>query len=90
MVRFVKGKIKIVSIPAGEAPLHIRKKWLGLKLPVCFIHNEGGATGVLTGQAVPNEGIVYSVVQTDAIEVPLVTPQVGHSTLLMNNTPTAF
>ena len=62
---------KAICIPAGEAPLHIRKKWIGCgELPVSAIHNNGGITGVLTGkQSRDHDGIVYSVDQEEAIEI---------------------
>ncbi|GEM_PF-1601088 len=67
MIRFIRGKIKIVSIPAGEAPVSVRKKWVGLELPVIAIRNTG-CRGALTKKGGPKE-VVYYVDQTAAIEI---------------------
>ena len=67
MIKLVKGIIRIISVPDGEAPLAVRKKWLGLELPVNAIHAEG-SHGVLTGKKSPQK-IVYCVDQVLALEI---------------------
>ena len=44
--------IRIISTPAGEAPLWVREKWVGLELPLSKNDSStiiGLGTGVLTG-----------------------------------------
>ena len=63
-----RGKIRIVSVPAGEAPLEIRQKWVGVEIPtVCFESATQDARGVLskTRQAPVAQ---YLVLQTAALE----------------------
>ena len=33
----LKRKVRIIAVPAGEAPLWVREKWVGLELPVAQI-----------------------------------------------------
>lgn len=47
-------KIKIVDVPAGEAPLHIREAWVGLVLPIVGRKSfRVWTSGVLTGARTP-------------------------------------
>jgi hypothetical protein len=44
--------IRITATPAGEAPLEVRQKWVGLTLPLAAGHREARSfmtSGVLTG-----------------------------------------
>ena len=44
-------KIRIISIPSGEAPEWVRKAWRGLEIPIVKENPEGAwSTGVLTGK----------------------------------------
>jgi hypothetical protein len=47
------GRVRIVSVPPGEAPEYIRRAWVGLELPVAGGRagpQTGGAFGVLSNQ----------------------------------------
>jgi hypothetical protein len=33
-----ESRIRIVSVPAGQAPLWVRQKWVGLELPLSLRH----------------------------------------------------
>ena len=75
-------KVRIVSTPAGEAPLHIREAWSGLELPVSqgslvYYLGQGILTGawswvgrlfaLLRGRV--NVGFGYPVIGAEAIAV---------------------
>ena len=46
----MKGRIRIVAVPAGEAPQWVREKWVGLELPLTLRSAHKFHTfGVLTG-----------------------------------------
>ncbi|MBL6752012.1 MAG: hypothetical protein ISP90_15945 [Nevskia sp.] len=60
------AKIRIVSVPAGEAPEWVRKEWVGLEIPV-FELNVRGTEGVLGGKAAPENEGGYGVDVTDAL-----------------------
>ncbi len=63
------GHVKIIKIPAGEAPLKIRAAWVGRTLR-CYPHigTCGETTGVLTGEKTADERRGVSVPQILAIE----------------------
>ena len=44
-------KMRVIAVPAGEAPRWVREKWVGLELPLNAWKNptEKRAVGVLTG-----------------------------------------
>ena len=47
-------EIKIVGVPAGEAPLHIREAWVGLVVPIVGRRSyRAWTSGVLTGARTP-------------------------------------
>ncbi len=68
------GRIKIMEIPAGEAPLDIRRAWVGLILP-CFPeagYLDGGAEHcLLSGEKLAEERVVVIVPQDQAIAILL-------------------
>ncbi len=62
-----KGRIRIVKMPAGEAPPGIREAWIDVELrPVCFIGQDKKAQGALSGQRSQTRD-VYSVDQDHAL-----------------------
>ncbi len=56
--------VRIVSTPAGEAPLWVREKWIGLELPLA---DKGGrpqrplTSGVLTGPRYKFLGLLWFI-----------------------------
>ena len=69
------GRIRITKIPAGEAPLEIRKAWVGLVLP-CHPYlgfpDSAPDRGVLTGQSASCDSCGsygVSVPQDQAIDI---------------------
>lgn len=63
------AKIKIVAVPAGEAPEHVREQWVGLELPLIPDHSHGSlrnldAQGVITQR----ETVVHSAFVVNARE----------------------
>ncbi|MDP2671189.1 MAG: hypothetical protein Q8P13_01875 [bacterium] len=44
--------VKVVKVPAGEAPLHVREAWVGAVFPAYGPH-EHLVEGVVTGESVP-------------------------------------
>lgn len=72
MGKKVQGYIRIIKIPAGEAPLSIRRAWVGLILPcdpICGFPTSGGERGALTGKESSHNRYGFSVLQEDAIEI---------------------
>ena len=68
MVAFREAQIRIVGVPAGEAPLSIREQWVGLVLPLA--HGETGpsrlvTSGVLTGTVADEAGSLGYVVEIE-------------------------
>jgi hypothetical protein len=65
------GRIKIMKIPAGEAPLKIRKAWIGLVLPCHPIlgFSPGKEKGVLSNKSAGRGNCGFSVPQCDAIVI---------------------
>ena len=61
------GKIRIVKVPAGEAPMAIRKKWIGIEIPCLFYVPHAFGSGVLSKKA-SSQGPMYVVLQTQAVE----------------------
>ena len=51
-----ESRIRIVSVPAGQAPLWVRQKWVGLELPLSLRHTPVTTftRGVLTKPAMDN------------------------------------
>jgi hypothetical protein len=60
------GKIRIIKVPSGQAPLEVRKAWLGLELEVAKGIFIGEQHGVLGGQS--NGPAGYPVESVYAIE----------------------
>jgi hypothetical protein len=67
------GRIKIIHIPRGEAPLAIRRAWVGLELPCLPImgYPDRGVRekGVLTKEEVGRNVYGVSVPQEEAIAI---------------------
>lgn len=65
------GRIKIVKVPDGEAPLAVRRAWVGLVLP-CHPFmgwpDEGKDRGVISGKEATRNRRGFSVPQDVAIE----------------------
>ena len=64
--------VRIVGIPSGEAPLEIRKQWLGLELPLMPGRSsvyQVGAGGLLSGKAAADPIIGYLVSAHEAVEI---------------------
>ena len=64
--------VLIVGIPSGEAPLEIRKQWLGLELPLMPGRSsvyQVGAGGLLSGKAAADPIIGYLVSAHEAVEI---------------------
>lgn len=65
---FDLGLVVVTKTPDGEAPLEIRKRWVGIEIPcLCFSERSDSASGVLSGGKLPQEPR-YIVSQTDALE----------------------
>ncbi len=66
------GKIKIIRIPAGDAPLHVRQAWVGLILP-CHpfvgLPDKGLDRSVLSRKRVERNKSGFSVSQVLAIAI---------------------
>ncbi len=64
------GKITVTVLPAGEAPEHVRRAWIGLTLPCYPISGyAGGDTGVLSGVQLEKNRSGFYVPQTAAIRI---------------------
>ena len=72
MVAFPVAHIRIVGIPPGEAPLSIRKEWVGLVLPLAS-HDRSAyqveTCGVVSGVKSKGSTIGYLVHIEDALAV---------------------
>jgi|SRR5271168_858849 len=66
MEKSIEGSVRITKTPDGEAPLNIRKEWVGVTLPVVAITNTKGR-GVLSHKETDSE-VVYLVYQDLAIK----------------------
>ena len=64
---YVTGQIKVVQIPDGEAPLWVRKSWVGLTLPVVATSNDNGY-GVLSLKKSKGRCKSFEVEQIDALD----------------------
>lgn len=61
-------KIRITSVPTGEAPLWVREAWVGLVLPVLERTKPGTSQkGVLGGELSPEHFKSFTVLFIDAI-----------------------
>jgi hypothetical protein len=67
----VTGRIKIIKVPAGEAPYRIRRAWVGLVLPCLSIlgFNTERDRGVLSGKKAERNRYCFNVPQSRAITV---------------------
>lgn len=65
MIRHVEGNIRIIKVPEGEAPLQVRKKWIGLVLPVVAVSSHD-CREILSNTKV-NRGLHYTVPKDLAI-----------------------
>lgn len=67
-----KCLVRIIKTPAGEAPLWVRKEWVGLLLPcdpyLGFPDNDG-ESGVITKKKAPRARTGFSVSQEKAIMI---------------------
>ncbi len=66
------GRIRIIKIPDGEAPIEIRQAWVGLTLP-CDPYlgypDKGLERGVLTNEEAPRNRCGFSAPQDEAIAI---------------------
>ena len=70
-------KIKIVTVPTGEAPLWVREMWLGAVMPVFSVSkNSPTAHGALGGPPAPENLDGYAVLFQDALKA---LEEIGHS-----------
>ena len=66
------GKIKIIDVPQGEAPLWVRRQWIGCEMPVhkhfhdCG-HIEEYVRGVKTGNKTLQKSDGYDIAQAEAL-----------------------
>ena len=71
--RFVRlgarSHVKIIRIPTGEAPVRVRRAWVGLVLPCDPVmgYSPSGEKGVISERFIKSR-IGVSVLQSDAIE----------------------
>jgi hypothetical protein len=66
------NRVRIVAIPSGEAPLEIRKQWVGLELPLMPGRSDAyqlACRGLLSGQELPEPMIGYLVSANDAVHI---------------------
>ena len=66
------GLIKIVKVPAGEAPENIRRAWIGLTLPcgsICGYPNQEAERGVVTREKTQQNRRGFQVSQLLAIAI---------------------
>lgn len=62
------GRIKIVKVPAGEAPLWVREAWVGVELPCFPDMGWVPAKGALSGQKIEvGSGVIVS--QDEALKL---------------------
>ena len=70
MQQTATGRIRIMTVPAGEAPLWVREAWLGLELPCDpYLGYPNGELerGVVTGEEAQRNRCGYSVPQVEAL-----------------------
>lgn len=64
----IKGIIRIVKTPEGEAPLKIRERWVGTEIPTLYYSQVGGTvSGALSDKPVKIQAH-YVVFQKDALD----------------------
>ena len=71
-MKVTMGRIRIVRVPAGEAPLFVRQVWVGLELPCdpYLGYPSGGMErGVLSGQESLFNRCGFSVPQDEALDI---------------------
>lgn len=66
------GKIKITKVPKGEAPLWVRRQWIGCELPVHKHFHDCGhvpvyVRGVKTGNSTLQKSDGFDIAQTEAL-----------------------
>jgi hypothetical protein len=59
--------IRIIAIPGGDAPLTIRQKWLGIKLPLARCPNTSSVSTDTNDHARQTDGNYYVVDASDAL-----------------------
>ena len=72
MVAFRETHIRVVRVPPGEAPQHIREHWVGLTLPLAAGESsafEMETSGVLSGAQEDEPTIGYVVNIEDAVAI---------------------
>ncbi len=62
-------KVKIIAAPAGEAPLWVRKAWVGLELPLDEVQGEEPVIGALGGKPAKGNRGGYLVPFQEAVEI---------------------
>lgn len=62
------GRIRIISIPCGGAPVEIREKWIGVEME-CVYYDPANTTSqnIATGEFQPKHK-AYGVLQVQALE----------------------
>ncbi len=74
----LQRKIKIISVPPGQAPLEIREQWVGLVLPIAEDAPERGIEiGVLGGKT-ENTGGYKVKTETAIIELEKQSPDAAN------------
>ncbi len=61
------GKIRITSVPNGEAPEDIKRKWIGVEIPCLCSHSAAFGSGALTKTPIGARSS-FVVLQTHALE----------------------
>ena len=62
-----RGTIRIIAVPAGEAPLEVREKWIGVEIPdASYDPISRGAREVVSGAPVAPQAC-FCVLQKDAL-----------------------
>lgn len=62
------AKIRIIEVPPGQAPLEVRKQWMGVEIPLYPKQNAAGFEfGVLGGEPDPRNMAGYKVDVDEAI-----------------------
>jgi len=63
-------RIKIIAVPDGEAPLHVREAWVGCVIPIATDYNDYGL-GVLTNEPTEKRIKGFVVLASDALNALL-------------------
>ena len=61
-------RIRVVEVPPGEAPLWVRREWVGVELPLAKVSGSEFAGGVLGGDSDVTLIDSYAVSLHDAID----------------------